>query len=273
MKILLLLTYFTSFSQGADSYTTNNFMLPIAFIENQQAWVLSQPFPQESGTIQGSLLRTRDGGITWEKISIPVTEKLTSVCFADNLRGWIVGSRGAVLASIDGGSSWRVISRLESDLRSVFFTSTKTGWIAGAKLKSSEASESNKQGAIFFTTDGGVHWQPLTLPSGSGPVNSLFFHDSLRGWAAGIQMCDSLGRGVVYATSNGGKKWTEQFLSRRGNYISSISFSSAEKGQIHSYNVPGAETGPLEFFTTDGGKTWDELYPLSDFQSPSEASQ
>ncbi|MCW9094671.1 MAG: T9SS type A sorting domain-containing protein, partial [Ignavibacteriaceae bacterium] len=52
----------------------------------------------------GLILRTRDGGLTWqEQFSQVEANSLYSVCFVDTLNGWIVGEGGTIIHTTDGG--------------------------------------------------------------------------------------------------------------------------------------------------------------------------
>jgi len=57
----------------------------------------------------GLVLRSRDSGVTWEKLKLPPGIEgryLDSVCFSDALHGWIGGDRGTIIATADGGATW-----------------------------------------------------------------------------------------------------------------------------------------------------------------------
>ncbi len=81
------------------------------FVSSSQGWVLGTA--PCAGPPCTSLLRTRDGGRSWQGIAPPVvalaTEQagaatVTSVRFADSSDGWLFG--GALYRTHDGGSSW-----------------------------------------------------------------------------------------------------------------------------------------------------------------------
>lgn len=57
---------------------------------------------------RGHVLASRDHGAHWAQAVVPVSSDLTSVFFADDRHGWAVGHDGVILASSDGGLSWRV---------------------------------------------------------------------------------------------------------------------------------------------------------------------
>jgi photosystem II stability/assembly factor-like uncharacterized protein len=100
--------------------------------------------------------------------------RLNAVSFADARHGWAVGARGAVLATLDGGRTWRAQeSGTESDLFDVKFFDEREGWAVGG------------EGTAIHTTDGGATWraEPTGTPH---PLERLFFKGRTRGWAAGF---------------------------------------------------------------------------------------
>lgn len=52
------------------------------------------------------VLRTTDGGASWEPLRVPADRTFLSVAFTSALRGWLVGNRGSILWTFDGGDTW-----------------------------------------------------------------------------------------------------------------------------------------------------------------------
>ncbi len=144
---------------------------------------------------EGVILKTIDGGKTWELLPSGVRGSLRSVHMLTPLAGWVVGreelshgagSAGIVLCTQDGGESWR---RLYTDtipgLNHVRFGDANTGCMAG------DGTDQYPTG-IFVTNDGGRHWQPV-----SGPRCTTWLGgDFLNGKNAALA-----GAGVVSACS------------------------------------------------------------------------
>lgn len=59
--------------------------------------------------LRGTILTSDDEGATWTQRPSPVSVMLTNVRFADARSGWAVGHGGVVLATADGGDTWRVV--------------------------------------------------------------------------------------------------------------------------------------------------------------------
>lgn len=110
------------------------------FTDKNHGWV--------SG-IDGTLLKTADGGDNWEIIPTGTQLSLYTV-FVKYGKGWIVGDKGAYLMSEDGGTTWKLIDdviKAKTPLRDVFFSSPDKGWAVGLT------------GTVVHTTDGGKTWE------------------------------------------------------------------------------------------------------------------
>ncbi|ADB15614.1 Uncharacterized photosystem II stability/assembly factor-like protein [Pirellula staleyi DSM 6068] len=112
-------------------------------------------------------------------------------------KGWLVGSAGLALTTTDGGISWTLPSRSLPEIAASDFdlhcvaTYQNHVWIAG-----------NPGTSIFYSHDGGGSWQTFRTSS-HVPIQSLFFLDQQRGWAAGAM-------GTILATRDGGRTWRVQ---------------------------------------------------------------
>ena len=151
----------------------------------------------------GTIVATEDG-TTWHQQASGTTNQLHAVSFSTAEDGVAVGAQGTVLRTTDGGKSWTPIAvcqksdtpctllspaRIESDLRSVTFTSPSHGFIAG------------ENGTILATKDGGSTWSTQR----SGTTQTLFgvhaFGSSVYAVGAG---------GTIVVTADGGSIWRSQ---------------------------------------------------------------
>lgn len=105
----------------------------IFFVSELKGWILGSNF----------LYTTEDGGNTWSRRFLNY-DYMQFIVFQTQDTGWIVGSSGVILKTIDSGINWgRQICPTAQNLRSAFFISPTTGWVVG------------NYGTILKTIDGG----------------------------------------------------------------------------------------------------------------------
>ena len=81
----------------------------------------------------GTILRTENGGATWETVPTNFKDTFLRVDFADDKNGWIVGYAGTILRSSDRGKTWiRQESGSTANLYGLYMDK-KFGWAVGAK--------------------------------------------------------------------------------------------------------------------------------------------
>ena len=82
------------------------------------------------------LFFTIDGGDDWKWDPVNMDERnegdIQDIQFLDHENGWLVGEKGLVKKTSDGGKSWQdVESGIPTDLRGLFFLDPEQGWMAG----------------------------------------------------------------------------------------------------------------------------------------------
>ena len=149
--------------------------------------------------------------------------------------GWAVGAGGTILATTDGGATWRAQrSGTTETLNDVAFTDAENGWATG-------------DGVVLVTRDGGGAWRPLH--SGTARYRSrAFFVDAAHGWAPAAEP------GAILATTNGGVTWTAR---RTGTpaMLMSVAFIDAAHGWASGADAANTWCGVI-LATLDGGATW-----------------
>ena len=229
-------------------------------------------------------------GWCWQR-PLPQGNAINDVFFVDDLRGWAVGEIGTILATTDGGVSWKThASGTHSSLYKVTFVDAQVGWISGAygyilrtidggatwqsfsigrsdSVQSLGATNANNAwvttySGAYGTTDGGVHWQPL-LEASFGSMQLLAVSSVTDLWAVPYYSAQP---NVVHST-DGGRTWTsagiappENGLSRYGPRLQFATasvgvFTAGEYGRIGNTYV----SRPVAWQTADGGASWQRL--------------
>lgn len=136
----------------------------------------------------------------WMPQSSGTTAELRGVSAVSANVAWASGSRGTVLRTTDGGTTWRAVAVPGAD--SLDFRDIE----AFDSLRAVALSIGNGRASrIYATQDGGRTWAlRFTNP------DSAAFFDCIAFWDAdhGIAVSDPVrGRFVLLATSNGGRTW------------------------------------------------------------------
>ncbi|MEC9091378.1 MAG: YCF48-related protein, partial [Planctomycetota bacterium] len=157
-EVCLLLS--TSFLAAQDkfpkSWETDSTLRSIFFVDYDFGWAVGD---------KGTILRTDDGGRTWNSISSPRDVIWNQVFFKDEKVGWIAGghyrgpmqrSIGVLIKTEDGGKSWKNISQNGlSFIRKLQFADAQLGWLF------CDANPLYPSG-LLTTSDGGNTWRAAT---------------------------------------------------------------------------------------------------------------
>lgn len=119
----------------------------VEFLDPQHAWLVGE---------FGIILRSSDGGVTWQSQTSGVSATLFGVGFADRQRGWAVGVDATMLATFDGGETWsrQNVATPKGFRLSLFDVAVKaqSGWAVG------------DSGYLLHTVDGGASWKLADVP-------------------------------------------------------------------------------------------------------------
>merc|ERR1711998_183264 len=137
----------------------------------------------------------------WERIALPVDTVLFDLDFVKDApnHGWLVGSKGTFLETLDGGENWvpRTFANLDPDeeltyrFENVSF-SGNDGWVIG------------KPAIMLHTKDGGKSWLRV-------PVSPKLPGEPTLITALGPDQAEmTTSSGAVYETTNGGRNWKAQ---------------------------------------------------------------
>lgn len=146
---------------------------------------------REEIVVDSLVMRTEDGGETWQRVTVPSKVELYHLDLSDSSHVWIVGDKGLILASSDGGLTWKQQSSgVARALFNVDFRDSKNGYAVGGG------------GTILMTTDGGENWQKVANSFG-GTLMRIDFADDKNGWIVGHG-------GVILRSSDKGRSWVRQ---------------------------------------------------------------
>lgn len=230
-------------------------MVDLFFLDDKRGWILTNTTTYPDGFIQ--LLHTEDGGVSWEMVSTGQTGLVTigfgirtgKVYFQNANTGWVMGARGFILKTTDGGENWgKIVLPVEwTNTMSFAFADSQNGIICGE--------------SYFKTENGGDSW--TEEPLRDSILTDICFADSLNGWMVGEY-------GMVLKTVDGGHAWNRVEHQATDAAMKSVSFPDQLNGWatgrggtiIKIDNLPNTGTGPRN---TD---PFPSEYVLSNYPNP-----
>lgn len=201
----------------------------ISFVDNRQGWALGYE----------TILRTQNGGETWEKLSPPGFVPGGTIYFSDASNGWVNAVDQGLLKTTDGGNTWSTIS-VNSYIRQFFPLNAQIAWAVTTDQ------------TILKTEDGGETWDEYEFLYN---VAAMQFINEQVGWVAGYG-------NEILKTEDGGRTWIDQSFKGQGGQIEINDFQDAFfLDEITGWiigNGPGTgnQIGSYLLKTTDGGQTW-----------------
>jgi photosystem II stability/assembly factor-like uncharacterized protein len=111
--------------------------------------------------------------------------------FVNESRGWVVGAKGIILFTDDGGRTWeRQNSSVGGHLYHIETRGKDIAIVVG------------ENGVILRTSNAGQSWERIAADTRETLVN-VAFSNNHQGWIAGWN-------GTILRSSDGGKTWVEQ---------------------------------------------------------------
>jgi photosystem II stability/assembly factor-like uncharacterized protein len=153
LTLLLACSAFGADYQKIDLPTTAD-INKILFYNDQMGW---------AATSAGEVLSTFDGGKTWRKIQA-TSRSIHDIDFM-NRNGYIVGERGLIMKSTNGGATWQDMSlNIKYDVIGVGILDDTTIITCVNDLN----SMSKARGDVFESRDGGKTWKKHAWRLGNG---------------------------------------------------------------------------------------------------------
>jgi photosystem II stability/assembly factor-like uncharacterized protein len=200
-----------------------------------------------------SIWHTKDGGITWTKVlSVlsPGIDGQPTRMFVINETTLLAIGTGQVFLTKDSGATWKIQTvGNKPDLRDVWFSDSKNGWIIGYTSGSKSISM-----VLFSTKDGGESWIELPYPESEMMPFSLCFVDN-DGWISGHRYLeDGSRKPLLLHTDDGGTSWSSVPIPHGDPFVGLIRFSNKSNGWLVGRDSL--------YRTEDGGKTWKRVLAL-----------
>ncbi len=244
----------------------------------------SNPLHLLAGTLNNGLLRSQDGGLSWQTVTGTEGASISRIIPGQTATEWLAGSLGqGLFDSQNQGLDWTsgllpgqlhgLTLALASDAQgiNIYASIEKLGVIRSQDggrhwqllstglaatditallvdpLASNRLYAASSSQGIYFSQDGGLHWQ-AAQPTSGGPLVVAGF---VPGSRAGEVYAATLGQGLVYS-SDGGSHWQSGFQPAISNaYILAIG-EAADDAQTLFLSSENHGV----FSTRDGGLNW-----------------
>lgn len=176
----------------------------------------------------------------WTKQNSGTLAWLHSIYFVNENTGWIAGSNGTLLATRDGGKTWKANKKFtEDNIRQVYFSDDAHGWLLCERDIYSAGALSPSY--LMETSDGGASWQKINFSESKERIARIFFSVGGSGFAVGES-------GAFWATGDDKKTWKKSSLPVRY-----LMLGGAFGDDSHGALVGG---GGTILFTEDAGLSW-----------------
>jgi photosystem II stability/assembly factor-like uncharacterized protein len=225
---------------GQSWYTNNTAGFPNSTYPNTQTYNKNNAawfFDYDNGLIAGSgsygLLKTTNGGITFDTIKIlSASGRFNALFFLDRNTGYLTGN-GTVgfMKTTDGGLTWTAdpnfpVNQSLTNCYSIYALDQNHIWVT------------SDNGNVYWTNDGSS-WNTYTVPT-NGAYLDITFTDSKTGYMCGMG-------GLFASTSDGGNSWNAKFVSNQATFY---------KMKVSNNVIYMACYDTLFYKSTDKGVTW-----------------
>ncbi len=230
----------------------NNWLKDVHFVNAQVGYAVGESnkplWYGANSRYRGSILRTTDGGRTWEEMyTLPPKalelRAMRAIHMISEYEGWAVGDLGRILHTVDGFQTWDLQrSGHDKPQFDVFISPDgRYGWIG----------TSPNAGHLLRTTDGGRTWiAGMGNPAPWGASTESMDWINVNGRWYGYAVASVSGGGLFVRSFNGGVTWQRSRPDLApGIHVHQVDFVDANHGWV------AANHGRI-YYTTDGGTTW-----------------
>jgi photosystem II stability/assembly factor-like uncharacterized protein len=181
-----------------------NDIYKLFFMDGNKGWAAGGYYDFQTGVYERVIYNTTDGGTNWNlQYGMAYESELRSIYFTDSNTGYAAGESGIIMKTTNGGNNWFE----QQNITGFDFTDMCfTNSTTGFVV--GEYLGLPHYSVVFNTTDSGNSWNEI--PLGTDEVLAgIYFTDELNGWAVG----NDYGNGniaIIYRTTDGGNNWVKQ---------------------------------------------------------------
>jgi photosystem II stability/assembly factor-like uncharacterized protein len=243
------------------------------FREGLVALPAAGPVPVLVATVDGRILRSKDGGTTWEAAALPYEYGYQGVVAdADGRTLYVlwrdgIGLRTLLLKSTDGGLSWAEVSKVPNTFEGLFTDPFRPG-----RLFAGDADDDYGRHRVWRSIDGGKSWAPRSagLPTDCEHYGSVDFCPDFYAMTSDPRNPNRVvisygGRFTdqpeTFVSTDGGSRWRRAAQGPPGP-----SFVLASDPAASGVILAGTDQGIYR--SVDGGDHWVPLQPGLPVEAP-----
>ena len=216
----------------------------VCFVDEKHGWIAGGYEVPYVGRSRAVVMRTIDGGLTWNAVNNLVVPRFNRIQFSDALNGWAIGKTGnlfqtGIVHTSDGGHTWSSQSSRKMDAWTDA-EQTPLGLIT--------IDYSGKLGVVKSNK----YERSVIISKNPARVSQVRMVDEKTGWAVGEN-------GTVLRTENGGLSWSDVEMSGFAKLAKKFDFRTISLTDSHVWIAgdPGTflfsidlETGKASAFRT-----------------------
>ncbi|WP_026955878.1 YCF48-related protein [Algoriphagus vanfongensis] len=178
------------------------------------------------------LIRTADGGQTWEELAYRFEGRVLDLYFLDEKNGIAVGQNGLAIRTATSGQNWSTMNIPSTSNFTSLSTNKKGVWLIAGQA-----------GELYRSANNGETWARVATDI-SADIFSVFFYGENLVFLTTDQ-------GGIYRSNDQGQSW-EKLNSGVSDTIWDVKFITDQLGYV-------AGSNGLVMKSSDGGDTWEKL--------------
>ncbi|MGQ0543656.1 MAG: WD40/YVTN/BNR-like repeat-containing protein [Blastocatellia bacterium] len=213
-------------------------LVAVYFTSAERGWVAGDG---------GYLASTIDGGKTWTKHDLKMTDDINEIYFRNDDNGYLVAGRKMFLTR-DAGRTWQETRLFRPgdflngtpEFLSIRFADRRRGLVIGAMINRKNLVVDS---LVMRTEDGGETWRRIIVPTKSELLH-LDYNGSSHAWIVGDE-------GVILASTDSGLSWR---LQQSGTKLPlyNVDFRDDNEGYVVG------KSGTI-LRTENGGTAWEKV--------------
>lgn len=219
-------------------------LLSVTFVSPERGWIAGGDATPLSHRSRGRLLRTIDGGRTWQRMQDSTLPRLTHVQFFDAAHGVATGYGSSfypsgLFVTRDAGATWQPFSRPR-----------RTAWLAADFLDLENGVLVSGQGERAVLIDRELQ-EPTLAGVDARRVRAMDMRDASVGWLVGDD-------GLIAVTNDGGVSWSAPAAAP----LTANDSGFTKKQDYHAVCARGEQVwiagspGGTVWHSPDGGRSW-----------------